>query len=136
MIIKIEYRFQAFPPCLENFRRGRGVQTVILVQPDRTAHLQREYVQLIGAGSVATFAGLPCGYGRTRDGMRWDRYCGMGHMWAAKDSPAAEVTRYGHGLTRRHTREKTGQRTRLAKYFWQNCGTDVIEISGVVGEPR
>ena len=35
---------------------GRTVQTVILVQPDRTAYLEREYVQLIGAGSVATFA--------------------------------------------------------------------------------
>ena len=61
-------RFQAFPPCLENFGRGRSVQTVILVQPDRTAHLEREYVQLIGAGSVATFAGGPwwvCVY------MRW-----------------------------------------------------------------
>ena len=38
-------------------------QAVILVQPDRTAHLEREYVQLIGAGSVATFAGGPWGYG-------------------------------------------------------------------------
>ena len=24
----------------------------------------------------------------------------------------------------------------LAIYFWQKCGTDVIEISGVVVEPR
>ena len=24
----------------------------------------------------------------------------------------------------------------LAIHFWQNCGTDVIEISGVVVEPR
>ena len=30
--------------------------SLILVQPDRTAHLEREYVPLIGAGSVATFA--------------------------------------------------------------------------------
>ena len=35
-----------------NFGVGRSVQTVILVQQDRTAHLEREYVQLIGAGSV------------------------------------------------------------------------------------
>ena len=42
-----------------------NVTTVILVQPDRTAHLEREYVQLIGAGSVATFAGGPWGYGCT-----------------------------------------------------------------------
>ena len=34
---------------------------IILVQPDRTAHLELEYVQLIGAGSVATFAGGPIG---------------------------------------------------------------------------
>ena len=57
-------RFQAFPPSLKKFRRGRSVQTVILVQADRTAHLVREYVQLIGAGSV-TFAGGPWGYGCT-----------------------------------------------------------------------
>ena len=37
----------------------------MFVQPDRTAHLEREYVQLIGAGSVATFAGGPWGYGCT-----------------------------------------------------------------------
>ena len=38
---------------------------IILVQQNRTAHLQREYVQFIGAGSVATFAGGPWGYGCT-----------------------------------------------------------------------
>ena len=37
-------------PASKKFGRGRSVQTVILVQPDRTAHLEREYVQLIGAG--------------------------------------------------------------------------------------
>ena len=58
-------RFQAFPPCLKFGRGRRSVQTVILVQPDRTAHLEREYVQLIGAGRVATFAGGPWGYGCT-----------------------------------------------------------------------
>ena len=58
-------RFQAFPTLHENFGRGRSVQTVIFVQPDRTAHLEREFVQLIGAGSVATFAGGPWGYGCT-----------------------------------------------------------------------
>ena len=49
----------------QNFGRGRSVQPVNLVQPDRTAHLEREYVQLIGAGIVATFAGGPWGYGCT-----------------------------------------------------------------------
>ena len=44
------------PTLIENFRRGRSVQTVTLVQQERTAHFEREYVQLIGAGSVATFA--------------------------------------------------------------------------------
>ena len=43
--------------------RLEGVKTrperVILVQQDRTAHLESEYVQLVGAGSVATFAGGP-----------------------------------------------------------------------------
>ena len=39
--------------------------TVILVEPDRTAHLKREYVQLISAESLATFAGGPWGYGCT-----------------------------------------------------------------------
>ena len=58
-------RFQAFPPCLKNLEEEESVQTVILVQPDRTAHLEREYVQLIGARSVATFAGGPWGYGCT-----------------------------------------------------------------------
>ena len=68
--------------------------------------------------------------------MRWHSEHGMGHVWAPKDSPAAGATRYGHGLTRRRTRKKTGRRTTLAIYLWQNCGTDVIEISGVVVEPR
>ena len=50
-------------PALKIGRGRRSVQTVILVQPDRTVHLEREYAQLIGAGSVATFAGGPWGYG-------------------------------------------------------------------------
>ena len=58
-------RFQAFPTLHENFGRGRSVQTVIFVQPDRTAHFEREYVHLIGPGSMATFAGGPWGYGCT-----------------------------------------------------------------------
>ena len=69
-----------------------------------------------------------------RDGiesMGWGIY-----MWAPKDSPAAGATRYGHGLTRRRTREKTGRLTRLWRYIWRIRGTDVIEISGVVVEPR
>ena len=53
-------RFQAFPPCLKKLE-----EEVILVQPDRTAYLEREYVQFIRAGSVATFAGGPWGYGCT-----------------------------------------------------------------------
>ena len=66
MVIKIEYN--AIVPTLpEKIGRGRSVETtvVILVQPDRTAHLEREYVQLIGAGNVATFGGGPRGYGCT-----------------------------------------------------------------------
>ena len=57
--------------------------------------------------------------------MRWHGEHGMGDMWAPKDSPAAGATRYRHGVTRRRAREKTGRRTRLAIYFWQNCGTAV-----------
>ena len=49
--------------------------------------------------------------------MRCHSEHGMGHMWAPKDSPAAGATRYGHGLTRRRTREKTGRRTRLWRYI-------------------
>ena len=37
--------------------------------------------------------------------MRWHSEHGMGRMWAPKDSPATGATRYGHGLTRRRTRE-------------------------------
>ena len=40
----------------------------------------------------------------------------MGHLWAPQDSRAAGARRYGHGLTRRRTREKTGRRTRLWRY--------------------
>ena len=59
LVIKIE-SIPSVPALSENFGRGRkSVQTVILVRQDRTAHLEREYVQLIGAGSVATFAGGP-----------------------------------------------------------------------------
>ena len=108
-------RFQPLPPYLKKFGRGRSVQTVILVQPDRMTRLEREYVQLIDAGSVATFAGGPGGYGCTCDGMRWHSEHGMGHMWTPKDSPAAGA--YGHGLTRRRTTEKTGRRTRLRRYI-------------------
>ena len=43
----------------ENFGSGRSVHAIILVQQDRTAHLEREYVQFICAGSVATYAGGP-----------------------------------------------------------------------------
>ena len=70
-----------------------------------------------------------------RDGiesMGWGIY-----MWAPKDSPAAGATRYGHGLTRRRRREKTGRRTRLWRYI---SGKFVelmfIETPGVVVEPR
>ena len=38
---------------------------------------------------------------------------GMGHLWAPQDSPAAGARRYGHGLTKRRTRGKTGRGTRL-----------------------
>ena len=54
-------RLQAFPPCLKKLEEEEVFTNIILVQPDRTAHLEREYVQLIGAGSVATFAGGPIG---------------------------------------------------------------------------
>ena len=101
-------RFHAFPTSLKSLEEEEEVFTVILVQPDQTAHLEREYVLLIGAGSVATFAGGPWGFGCTCDGMIWHSEHGMGHMWVPKDSPAAGATRYGHGLARRRTREKTG----------------------------
>ena len=55
-------KLSRFPPWADrNFGRGRSVQTtvVILVQQDRAAHFEREYVQLIGVRSVATFAGGP-----------------------------------------------------------------------------
>ena len=56
--------FPSVPTLSEKFGRGtRRVQTVILVQQDRTAHLEREYVQVIGAGIIATFAGGPWGHG-------------------------------------------------------------------------
>ena len=52
MVTKIEL-IPSVPTLPEKIGRvRRSVQTVILVQPDRTAHLEREYVQLIGAGSV------------------------------------------------------------------------------------
>ena len=69
--------------------------------------------------------------------MRWHSEHGIEQMWAPQDSPAAGARRYGHGLTRRLAREKTGRRTRfLAIYFRKNSGTDVIEMSGVAVEPR
>ena len=48
----------------------------------------------------------------------------MGHTWAPKDSPAAGATRYGYGLTRRRTREKTGRRMRL----WQYISGKIVEL--------
>ena len=68
--------------------------------------------------------------------MRWHSEHGMGHVWAPKDSPAAGATRYGHGLTRRRTREKTGRRTRLWRYISGKFVELMSEISGVVVEPR
>ena len=65
LLIGYENRIDSNRPTLpENSGRGRSAQTVNLVQPDRTAHLEREYVQLIGA-SIATFAGGPWWYGCT-----------------------------------------------------------------------
>ena len=64
MVIKIE-QIPSVPTLPEKNGRGRSVQAVILVPPDRTAQLEREYVQSIGAGSVATIAGGPWGYGCT-----------------------------------------------------------------------
>ena len=123
-------RFQPLPPYLKKFGRGRSVQTVILVQPDRMTRLEREYVQLIDAGSVATFAGGPGGYGCTCDGMRWHSEHGMGHMWTPKDSPpAAGATRYGHGLTRRRTRER---RTIL----WRCISGKFVELRPMTMETR
>ena len=52
------------------------------------------------------------------EGMRLHSQHGMGHMWAPQNSPAARATRYGHGLSRRRTREKTGRRTRLWRYLY------------------
>ena len=49
--------------------------------------------------------------------MRWHSEHLMGHVWVPKDSPAAGATRYGHCLTRRRTREKTGLQTRLWRYI-------------------
>ena len=82
-------------------------------------------MQLIGAGSVATFAGGPRGNGCTWHGMRWHSEHGMGHLRAPQDSPAAGARRYGHGLTKSRTREKMGRRMRLWRY-----------ISGKIVEPR
>ena len=65
--------------------------------------------------------------------MRWHSEHGMVHLWAPQDSPAAGARRYGHGLTRRCTREKTGRRTRLWRYI---AGKNVIEMAGGVVEPR
>ena len=48
----------------------------------------------------------------------------MGHLWAPQDSPAAGARRYGHGLTRRRTREKTGRRTRL----WPYISGTIVEL--------
>ena len=52
--------------------------------------------------------------------MRWHSEHGMGHLWAPQNSPTAGARRYGHGLTRRRTREKTGRRTRLVVVFTLN----------------
>ena len=49
--------------------------------------------------------------------MRWHSENAMGHLWASQDSPAAGARRYGHGLTRRSTREKTARRTILWRYI-------------------
>ena len=46
----------SIPTLPENFGTGRRGQTVILVQQDKTAHVELEYVHMISAGSAATFA--------------------------------------------------------------------------------
>ena len=68
--------------------------------------------------------------------MRWHSEHEMGHFWASQESLAAGPRRYGHDLTRRRAREKTGRRASLWRHIsGKNCGTDPIEMSGVV-EPR
>ena len=58
-------------------------------------------------------------------------------VWAPYDTPAAGAIRYGHSLTRRRTREKTGGRTRPRRHISSKIvEMKFIAISGVVVEPR
>ena len=60
--------------------------------------------------------------------MRWHSEHGMGHTWAPKDSPAAGLTRYGHDVSKRRTREKTGWRTTL----WRYITGKIVELMSVI----
>ena len=58
--LRIKIALSPLPPCRQSLGVGRSAAVVFLVQQDRTAHfLEREYVRLIGAGSITTFAGGP-----------------------------------------------------------------------------
>ena len=111
------------------FERGRSVETVILVQQDRTAHLEREYMQLIGAGTVAKLCWRTM---RVWVYMMWHREHGMGHTWAPQESPAARARRYGLAWLGGVRGKRRGGARNSGEIFLENCGTDVIESSGDV----
>ena len=53
----------------------------------------------------------------------------MGHMWSSNGSPTVGATRYSHDLAIIGGERKDGaENETLVIYFWQICGTDVIEV--------
>ena len=68
---------------------------------------------------------------------RWNSEHGMGRMWSSKGSPTVGATRYIHAPTIIGGERKDGaENENLAIYFWQICGTDVTEVSGLAVELR
>ena len=63
-------------------RGGRSAGVVLLVQQDQTAHIEREYVQVIGARSVYDYCQRDM---RLWVYMGWHSKHRMGHMWEPQD---------------------------------------------------
>ena len=60
---------------------------------------------------------------------RWNSEHSMGHMWSSNGSPTVGATRYSHDLAIIGGERKDGaENETLVIYFWQICGTDVIEV--------
>lgn len=91
-------------------------KVVNIVQQNLTGHLEPYLRQLVGAGSVDTYAGDPRGCGCTGGDIELTE-CGA-CMDAVELARGRSHAPHGHGMTRRLTEQYTGLGTRLWRYIF------------------